>query len=363
MVRICLILLFLALLMLVISGCDDFYPGPDLIHYSLILDGNSSVRVDNSLMVSSWGKAYYVSDQYIFHLGNKLVRRSMNQAGVVQMIPDNLSITDKYNIAIDTDNQLLYFAAGNAIYKISFDGSGMARISPDDGGIYSCPVLSPGADYLMAIRNSKMMRYKLDGNSWQEILPTINASYAVYIPETEQYYFFRKYYEASSYKLGLFSYVLGDTISAPLINLTTTSSDFRPECMVDPSGRYFAMKIQIQSWDGYSPGTILVYDRIEQDRIELAKGFCFAFSPVDDTMIYSRQMHGMADLNLINLDTRQLTLLWDGYISQSSYSYSLEELYWRFDGQVLHIRGYKGYRNTESKSHSAKLLEPSGVDR
>jgi hypothetical protein len=41
-------------------------------------------------------------------------------------------------------------------------------------------------------------------------------------------------------------------------------------------------------------------------------------------MIYSRQMHGMADLNLINLDTRQLTLLWDGYISQSSYSYSLE---------------------------------------
>ncbi len=356
MVRISLILLFL--LMLVISGCDDMYPGPNLTYGSLWLDGQSQVKTDNSLMVGSWGKAFYVSDLYVFHLGNKLVRRSLNQGGVTQMIPDDLSITDKKNLAIDTAGQLLYFAAGNAIYKISFNSSGMARISPDDGGIYSSPVLSPGGDYLMAIRNGKMMRYEMAAGSWIEVLPEVNVISAVYIPETDEYYYYATYQDTGTNMAGLYSYAAGQGAGTLRMSVEYINNQAEHIFEVNYTGRYFAIRARNKDSWSIQNGILKIYDRVDEDIIEIGNNYSFAFSKTSETMIFSRKMHGMADLNKIDLDNRQTVLLWDGYYSPTSYSYTVDEIYLRFDDQLLHFKGYAANREYNPKSRGDKLLVP-----
>ncbi|MDD4310376.1 MAG: hypothetical protein PHO32_08355, partial [Candidatus Cloacimonetes bacterium] len=136
-----LILLSAVMMLLLLFGCGDDTPPPFQQFCSLHADGTNLINQDNSLQVPDLGKPFYVSDEVIFHLGTKLVKQNLDTGSVIQLSPNGLPISDNNYLAIDRQNQMLYFAAANAIYRVGFDGQNPLKLSPDDSGIYSAPAL------------------------------------------------------------------------------------------------------------------------------------------------------------------------------------------------------------------------------
>ncbi|MDP2401164.1 MAG: hypothetical protein Q8M66_04230, partial [Actinomycetota bacterium] len=93
-------------------------------------------------------------------------------------------------------------------------------------------------------------------------------------------------------------------------------------------------------WERYTQ-TLMVYDR--QTGITQTIPACFGFSLVENTdqLYYSRAKYGMADLMSMDLTTGQSVMVWDGYYAPNEYSYSIDEIYPRFDGQKVHLKAWR----------------------
>ena len=335
------ILLFLSLL-----SCDDgFLPSGIETYGSFNADGTGFTRPDNRLMVSTWGRAFYVSDELIFHLSTKLYRRSMISNAVIQLVPDNLTITDTRNLAIDKLNQYLYFCANGDVYRVSFYARGLINLSADLEGSISTPRLSSCGNYLTAIRDGKVLRLDLNASQWLEISETSGVLDAVYIGDTDEYYLWVFNQQTGAPRTSLNRYTpAGDSLVFILeVDGPATTNPMLFDVSADY--RFLGTKyIPHQSYN-QNPQPLIIYDRINGTQTVIEQCFTYAFSKSGNKLIYSRRMHGLADIIMLDLDTDESALLFDGVYSVTAYSSNMYDFYWRHDDQRIFFRGMTSYRN------------------
>lgn len=352
------ILMFLICSLFVLTACDDS-PYPAVRLYSSInADGSQFTESDNRLNVSDCGNAFYISDDLIFHLGKHLVRRNLISNELMQLTTTGMTISDNRYLAIDRTNQLLYFAANDAIYKVGFDGQGLSKLSPDGNGKYSAPVLSSCGQYLSAIRDKHVSQMEISTGEWIDYIFTNSALYAYYASDVNAYYVYTASKIESSYYYTYAFYrvdVATNTSSILMsdVDFTETSSPENYEAQISGNGRYFAFQIAknpyldiglfFTYWTRYYDN-VHIYDRIANKIINIPDSFCYAFLANGDNLVFSRLKYGMADLMLMELASENSTMIWDGYYGKETYSFSISKIYPRYDGQKIYIDGWKRQR-------------------
>lgn len=340
--------ILMGLLVLIILGCDESYlPNPVAIYCSLYADGTGFQQGDERLYNSTWGKPFYVSEDIVFHLKSKIYRRELNSNNPTQIIPDSLLITDQTNMVIDLQNQKLWFSANGDIYRCNFSGGELSNFSSEIYGILTAPTLSSCGNYLTAILDGQICCLDLQNRTWQLDSRATNVSYAVYISDLNEFYYFGKGSTNQAFAL----YRLPQSAAEPEQIFTQSGTDASYSWGVSYDSRYFALlPTKNSDWNAYVD-KMLIFDRLEGDTIQIDKCFSFAFSAIDSRICYSRSTHGMADLNILELDSGEDEMIWDGYLSQSTYSFSVSSISWRADGEHLFYQGKKGYRTDHKQSN------------
>ena len=362
-----LLITIAALALLVLIGCKE-YPPPEQVYCSLNLNG-SGFKLDNSLQIESWGRAFYVSNSQIFHLGTRLVRRGINTTGTA-LSPYDMTITDTQYLAIDEARERLYFAADNAICRVDFSGDNFSRLSPEDRAVYSAPALSSCGNYLTAVRNGQIARMEIQSELWTVLEAPVTATYAIYNGESGEYFYFSRYTESRSKKAALckLSASRDSTLLMSTDDPYSSSDSFN--AMVSTDCRYFAMQFAEETREeGNMYGThyrryyypLNIYDSWTSQWVTIPDSFNFSFIPSSGSILYSSYKYGMADLMQMDLATGVSRLIWDGYYEKNIYSYSVSEIYPRWDGQVVHIKAWKRDRRPtdEDKSSTAPQLGES----
>ncbi|MCK9310420.1 MAG: hypothetical protein M0P99_09115, partial [Candidatus Cloacimonetes bacterium] len=270
------ILLSAVMMMLFLFGCGDDTPAPFQQYSSMLADGSNSVNRDNSLQVSSLGKAFYISDDIIFHLGDRLTRQSLNTGELIALSPTASLINDKRYLAIDRATQMLYFAADKAIYRAGFAGQGLTKVSPEGNGDYSAPALSSCGQYLTAIRDEHISRLNLSTLEWTDLTEPDSALYAVYASDENAYYYFF-YDKGDGYTnnfVGLNKYDNSTQENTLLMignDLDPYSNHNTFEAQVSENHRYFAMQFVWETLEDVGmfgstwlrfPDTLRLYDRL-----------------------------------------------------------------------------------------------------
>jgi hypothetical protein len=345
-------------MLLMLFGCGDEYPPPFQLFCSLPADGSQLAKPDNSLNVSALGKAFYISDDLVFHLGDRLVKHNLNTLEITQLLPMAFVITDKSYLAIDRQNQLLYFSADYAIYRIGFNGQGLTKLSPDGNGNYCAPALSTCGQYLTAIRDRHISRMDINTMAWIDLPEPDIALYAVYASDEDAYYYYFRHFPQlyADNRVGLSRFDPNTQVSTVFLSeydMDSSGFDETLKAQVSESGRYFAMQFVIEPRDvGFmfgpewtrSVSRLKIYDRITGQYIEIPDSFCYAFVPDGDILLYSHLKYGMADLMQMDLATRTSTMIWDGYYIKDFYSYAVTEIIPRDDGQMIHLNAWERSR-------------------
>jgi hypothetical protein len=364
-----LITLSAVVMLLMLFGCGDDTPPPYRVRCSIHGDGSQFTPCDYSLQVSALGKAFYVSDDLVFLLGETLAKQNLITGEVTQLSPSGMVVTDKKYLAIDRLNQQLYFAAENAIYRIGFNGQGLTRLSLVGNGSYSAPALSTCGQYLTAIRDSQISRMDINTLEWINLEETDTALYAIYADDEDVYYYYYIYNEPEYDDDYLCFSKLNpdnqeDTMLMCDINYAGQSFYSSLSLQVSEDSRYFAMQMVKEPRDeGYMlgpewhryPSTLRIYDRLAGQSFNIADSFCFAFAEDGNALLYSRLKYGMADLMRMDLPSRTSTMIWDGYYSNDYYSYAISEIFPRYDGEVIHFNAWERSRVKieDSKSPTA----------
>lgn len=373
-----LLLILSAFMLMGADECQYDGPPPHRAYCSINADG-SGFKEDYRLMSSTFGKAFYLSDSMIFHLGSRLAKRVIGTAPVY-LSPSGMTITDTKYLAIDEAGQMLYFAADNAICRIGFDGQNFSRLSPTDRAVYSAPALSSCGDYLTAIRDKRITRLNLQTGEWLILEEPVTAYYAVYIGEADEYYYYSRYRDdVNETRVALCK--LDAQRDSTLIY-----SDYDPYSW-DPSSapdglnaqasddcRYFAMHFavepyQVVDWMGFyyyvrNPYHLNVYDRKTGQTFQVLTCFSYAFVPDSEDILYSHLKFGMADLIRRDLSTGQESMLWDGYYDSDNFIYSVSEIYPRYDGQVIFLNAWsRAQGRYTSKSLTAPGLNELEINR
>ncbi len=368
--RMCVLLSSAIAMLLLLFACGDDTPSPFRVYCRV--DGawsDSAVR-DNSLQVGSLGKAFYLTDDMVFHLGEVLTRHSLLTGLSTQISPVGMRITDKQYLAIDRHNRLLYFAADYAIYKVDFDGGACTKLSPEAEGEYSAPALSPDGQYLTAIHDGHIARLNLSSGEWNELGEPDDAFYAIYAADQDAYYYFTLT-NASNYHDQTLQLFKQDAMSQTPIRLMVDVRDYGysyhydVDARISPDGNYLAMQFTQEPRDtgGYLTGPIWQRYPVTLNIYELSSGAvtqiedCFAYSFVPDTgeLLYSHLKYGMADLIRMDMHSHNTFMVWDGYHEKDYYSYSVTEIFPRDDGQKIHLNAWK--RSRVKMSHT----EPSST--
>jgi len=323
-----------------LGSCDDMLPGPNQTNYSLFSDG-SQRRIDKRLKHDNWGVPYYISEDIVFQLSAKIYRRSLNATQIQQLIPDSLAISDQNTLEIDVDKGKLYFAANNHIYSCSFSGTDMINLSRYEEGAFSSPALSDCRNYLTAIRSGSILSLNLLTGEWIELEGPTGVVYAVYVESTDEYFYFAK--ELNSSEMALWRFI-PDTQASTMIMKLVCESGFNFSFSASPDRRYFALQSKDHNPDITYGENLLIYDRQNGLIQQIDNCFTYAFDNNSRRFYFSRQKFGLADLNYIDLQSGATTLVWDGYISQTSFSYSINRINLRADGLHMFISGYTGYR-------------------
>ena len=363
------IVILAAFVLLFGSSCDE--PIPEKVFCRINADG-SGFKEDNSLRIANLGRAFYVSDDLIFHLGKHLVKQGISSS-VTILSPANKSITDTQYLAIDQQHSRLYFAADYAIYQVSFEGYNRIRVSPDDNGHYSAPALSSNGNYLTAIRDGKIARMDIQTGEWTILPEPVTAKYAIFTEDTQEYYYFSR--NSENYQRTVALYKLDAQQDTTLI--FTNSGSYSPDlynAQVSSNYRYFAIHSMKEPRDDsyyYRRFTrytspLSVHDRQTGESFIVPDCFTYTFDPGGNAIIYSRLKYGMADLMRLDLSTRQSTMIWDGYHKANVFSYSVSEIFPRFDGQLMYLQAWKRvWRTDDDKSSTAPRHEnyplPSGA--
>ncbi len=345
------IMLIAAFMCLLLCACDPDTI-PEKVYCKMAGDGSGFVLNDTSLKVSTLGRAFYVDDDLVFYLGDKLFKSSLNSNLMIQLIPDILGISDKRYLPMDRNRNLLFFAANDAIYQVGFDGGNLIRLSPDDGGIYSAPALSSCGNYLTAIKDLQIARLDLQSGEWIELSSSQNAIYAVYFSDSNEYYCYNTDPTGYYTNISLCKIDAKDSTSTVLMEGTYGSFDVSwPNLRSSRDHRYFAMHqmrepqlianyFSPDNWERYK-FTLRVYDRLTGDIFTVSDCYSYAFVMGADELIYSRDVHGMADIMRRDLNNGNDTMVWDGYYYKNNYSYSVTEIFVRHDGQKIVIDAWK----------------------
>jgi len=347
-----LILLAAGMLLLALTGCGDDYPPPYLQYSSIRMDGTGLHQNDTSLMLSEYGKAFYLSDDTVFLLGARLVRRSLTTGVLTPLSAHGSVISDQYYLAIDRARNTLYYAADGAICKVGFGGESPAVISPAGETGYSAPALSDCGNYLTAVRDGRIMRYSIGSGDWTAAPEVSSAHYAVYISAEDQYFFFsRTSPDEYTHHVALCRIDAATQDSTLLMiapDMYPYGNDGSFAADVSADRNTFAMQFVSEPeevvgmfdtyWVRY-PHTLYVYDRTSGVAFTIQDVFCHAFVPDSNALIYSRLKYGMADITITS--THATSMVWDGYYEKERYSYSITAIYPRADGQVMHFEGWK----------------------
>ncbi len=362
-------------MLLMLFGCGDDTPPPFQQYCSLPGDGSQLARSDASLMLETLGKAFYVSDDLVFHLGDRLMKHDLITGMVTQLAPSSLVITDKRYLAIDRLHQVLYLSADNAIYRVGFNGEGRTKLSPEGNGSYSAPALSTCGQHLTAIRDHHIARMEINTLNWIDLPEPTNALYAIYASDENAYYYYFRHYSpySENCKVGLNKLdPISQEISTLMAEYDYDASvwDDSFEAHVSESRRFFAMQFVDEPWESIdyffnSPTStwyrctynLKIYDRLTDQYSEIPESFCFAFVPDADALLYSRLKYGMADVMRMDLATGNSSMIWDGYYDTELYSYSITSIFPRYDGEKIHLDAWKRSRVKidNSKSPTAPM--------
>lgn len=346
-------------ILLLLFACGDDTPSPYKMYCTVNGAGSMNAVPDGNLKLNSLGKAFYLTDDLVFHLGDVLTSHSLNTGMHTPLTPDNVPITDKQYLAIDRQQHVLYCAAGDAIYQVGFDGSGFTKLSPDGDGIYSAPALSPDGQYLTAIHDGYIARLNLGSGEWNELAAPEDVFYAIYTADQDAYYSFTitPYLGFNHQYLQLHRQFGTSQSPVKLMETNAGSSDILYHCIdarLSPEGTYLAMQIVKEPfdtgdylfghvWNRYAT-TLQILNRQTGAITEIPD--CFAYSFVQDTgeLLYSHLKYGMADLIRMDLLTGVSFMVWDGYHEKDYYSYSITGIYPRDDGGKIHLDAWKRSR-------------------
>ncbi|MDD4309365.1 MAG: hypothetical protein PHO32_03220 [Candidatus Cloacimonetes bacterium] len=325
--------------LLALCACDDsFVPAGNYIYCSLNPDGSELATRDNRLYSNIWGSAYYVSDDLVFYISNKIYRRILGGANVIQISPDSLDVT---GFVIDQTNQMLFYTANGDIYRSDFNGQNLQNLSLKNSRTLSAPSLSLDGIYLVAIGSTRINRLDLLTGEWLELPQVLYVRHAVYVSSEDAYY----YYGTHTYNGSLALYRLAPDTEEPerLIYHGTWNSELSYQISSDQ--RYFGLLRRENYWSVDQDDRLQVYDRLDKDTIEIGKVFSYAFSPVEGKMLYSAYRNGLGDLNLLDLATGEEQLLFDGIYTRTTYSGFIDKITWRSDAGKIFYAGWEDYRN------------------
>ena len=337
-----------ALVLLFVSGCEPDTV-PFLVYCSIRGNGTGFTQHDSSLSPYGYSKTYYVSDDLVLQLNDTIVKRNISSGGFSNLLPGNFTLTDKQFIAIDRDNDKVYFAADYAIWKIGLGGMDLLKLSPNDGS-YSAPALSPCGNYLTAIKNGHIARMNLNTGTWI-VLPEISSAiYAVFFSDTDEYYSF------CSSPLNYVTNLALCRFSAATHDSTCIMSDVyygiddyvAINISTNRNHRYFAMHqpqepILVSSWFGYPDwvhyyDTLWLFDRKTGAVSSIPNCFSYSFVMDTDKLLYSHLIYEMSDLMSLDLASGTSTMIWDGYYSPHNYSFSIMDIYPRYDGEKIYLK-------------------------
>lgn len=363
------IVILAAFVLLFGSSCDE--PIPVKVFCRINADG-SGFKEDNRLRIANLGRAFYVSDDLIFHLGKHLVKHGIG-GSVTTLSPVNRSITDTQYLAIDQQHSRLYFAADYAIYQVSFEGYNCSRVSPDDNGHYSAPALSSDGNYLTAIRNGQIARMDIQTEEWTILPQPVTARYAIFTEDTQEYYYFSGFF--GNFPTQALCKLDAQQDSTLIFTAFDSDLPHYYNAQVSSSFRYFALHNMKEptedinyfgsSFTRYT-SPLSVHDRQTGESFNIEDCFAYTFDPGGNAILYSRLKYGMADLMRMDLSTGQSTMIWDGYHKANVFSYSVSEIFPRFDGQLMYLQAWKRvWRTDDDKSFTAPRHEnyplPSGT--
>jgi hypothetical protein len=351
-------MLSLIAILLMLFACETDVVSPDQLFSSLCGDGSCLSIGDPRLKIDSYANTFYVSDDLVFHLSTDLFRHSIVTGSETRLNPVGIKITDTEYMAIDKENQLLYFSANYSIYQIGFDGQNITRLSPADNRIYSAPALSSCGQYLTAICDGNIARYEFSTQQWVYVEAPDMVLYAVYASDEDAYYYFYKQQDYSNNNFGITKLCRLDAASLTITELMSQFYDTPPQTgakllfQTSSSSRYFAMQSVSPPWQdisffwGYGPwqrfpNMLNVYDRSNAQVIDIPDSFTFSFVPDTEILLYSHLKYGMADLISLDLSTGESTMIWDGFYEDISYSYSITRIYPRHDGGYLFIDAWR----------------------
>ncbi|MEF3695166.1 MAG: hypothetical protein V3576_07455 [Candidatus Cloacimonadota bacterium] len=338
-------ILFLAVFFLLgASKCSDNTAAPVKIYCSIKSDGSQFMCVDNSLSIATMGRPFYVNEDMIVQLGDRLSKREPG-GSLTNLSPDGLSITDHQYLAIDHDRHILYFSGNYSIYQVGFNGENCSQISPTDG-LYTAPALSSCGNYLTAIRDQQIARMNLQTGEWIVLPSPVTAFYATYIGETGEYYFFSRHVDHNMPEMALCK-LSAQQDSTQILFLYDSDIPKLYNAQCSPDFRYFAMHRMIEprgEWGFFSSywtrfnSDLQIYDRQTQQSFTIPNCYSYSFSPDQSSLLYSRDLHGMSDLMRLDLASRTSTTIWDGFVRRNHYSYSTTEIFPLETGQKIHLQ-------------------------
>lgn len=350
-------LFLLIAILLMLFACETDGALPDQLFSSLCGDGSCINIGDPRLKIDSHANTFYISDDLVFHLGTDLFRHSIITGSETRLSPDGMKITDTEYMAIDKENQLLYFAANNSIYQIDFDGQNITRLSSADNRTYSAPALSSCGQYLTAVCDGNIARYKLSTQQWAYVEAPDMVLYAVYASDEDAYYYFYKQ-DSNNSSFSITKLCKLDAATLTVTELMSQIYDTPPQTgakivlQTSSSNRYFAMQSVSPPWQDFNffwgygawqrfPNMLKVYDRTSGLVTDIPDSFTFSFVPDTEILLYSHLKYGMADLISLDLSTGESTMIWDGFYEDISYSYSITRIYPRHDGGYLFIDAWR----------------------
>ena len=331
----------LVFVLILLGGCDDSYvPGPMDTSCSMYTDGSGLTRQDTRI-VWSFGKPYYISDDLVFYLSTRISRKSLSSANRTMLTSPLIQVTDTENMAIDTVDQKIFFATSDGIYRMSFDGSGLTNLSPGATASIMAPVLSTDRNYLTAVRDGHILRLNLNSGEWIEEAGFSGVTYATYVTETNQYYFYAP--TSNLNVMGLWSATAGSNEPSLLMSMNGAAADLKWSISHDQ--RYFGLYYKrLQSWRPGVANALKICDRSGTEVVQIDSCYSFTFAPSNSQVCYSRYIWGMADINMFDLTTGTNNLIFDGYFRRYSYSYSISNIVLRHDGSRMFYSGSTGFR-------------------
>ncbi len=342
---------------LLISSCNYGYETTDSRSVlSMRIEYFSDVRFDRRLFREDNCKPYYISDDLIFYVNERLSKCFLGSPTETLISSSSLTITSPHDVTIDYQKQLLYFTALNhnidsySLFKCDFMGQSIDPIGSATTESLRAPMLSGCGNYISMIRNGMIYTVYLPTGSALELGQDIPADVAVFDSESASHYY---YTHDETYKSVNLCRSSGGAEMALIIFNTLYSgqyTDFKFSRSISTDRNYFGLLMMPKNASSYEQASTLKYYSLATGNIsEIQDCNFFTFAPQEAKLFYGSDHHGMADLWCLNLEDNSSELIWDGYVTNSRYSLLIENMYIRSDGEYLYLSAKTRHRD---KNHN-----------